>query len=200
MDTSNNRILFSKQGYWLLFVITAFPIHLWAYIQLFQDISWMKDRVNELGLIAAISYALSFALIESIFLFLIIVPISFLTPKSWTIKKRVVFCGILITFASLWAMAAQFYLHPTALWETPIFGLILNLLRRTYLRYVFVLIITVISFGIPAYIIYKMDKAVNLIWDFFDRISILMSIYVFVDVVAIIFVTWRNISALYNRI
>ena len=62
---------YSKQGLWNLFLICAFPLHVWTIILAFRDFSWVTERTNSWDALGVVSYGLIFALIESVAVFLV---------------------------------------------------------------------------------------------------------------------------------
>ena len=87
---------YSKSGLWLLFLTTAFPIHLWTIILVLRDFAWVTERTNAWDAVGVAAYGMVFAFIESLFVFIIVVLLGLLLPKQWDERKRLSFLGLLI--------------------------------------------------------------------------------------------------------
>ena len=100
---------YSKQGLWSLFLICAFPLHIWTIILTLRDFSWVSERTNSWDAIGVVSYGLLFAFIESVIVFLVFTLLGFLVSKKWTEDQRIALLGSLVTIASLWAIAGYLF-------------------------------------------------------------------------------------------
>ena len=100
---------YSKQGLWSLFLVCAFPLHLWTIILAFRDFSWVTERTNSWDAVGVLSYGLIFAFIESVAVFLVTVLLGFLVSKKWNEDRRNALLGNLVLIASLWAMVSYLF-------------------------------------------------------------------------------------------
>ena len=73
----------------------------------FMDVSWVSERTNMWDAIGVGSYGLLFALVESIIIFIVLTLVGYLTPKQWTVDKRISFLSMLMLLLALWAMIGQ---------------------------------------------------------------------------------------------
>ena len=85
----------SKSGLWLLFIASAFPIHIWAYIILLRDISWVAERTNFQDALGFLGYGLSFSLLESALLWIFLGSVGALFLKKLDPRKRLVLLSLL---------------------------------------------------------------------------------------------------------
>ena len=92
---------YSKSGLWSLFLICAFPLHIWTFILAFRDFSWVSERTNSWDAVGVVSYGLVFAFIESLMIFLIATLMGFLISQKWEEKQRITLLGTLVTIARL---------------------------------------------------------------------------------------------------
>src|SRR3970040_2249701 len=106
---SLDRQYYYKQGLWSLFLMCAFPLHLWTIILAFRDFSWLIERSNLWDAISVISYGLIFALTESVMVFLVAALLGPLVPNYWGHDRRVTVISTLVFGAALWAMISQLY-------------------------------------------------------------------------------------------
>src|SRR3990172_8272255 len=98
---------YSIQGLWSLFLMCAFPLHLWAMILIFRDMSWVIERTNVWDAIGVGSYGMIRAFVESVVVFVIFTVLGFLTPANWMIDRRIAFLSLLVILLSAWGMIAQ---------------------------------------------------------------------------------------------
>ena len=76
---------YKTQDVWTLFLISAFPLHVWTLLLGFQDISWLAERTNFFDALSVISYGLVFALFESLLL-LVVVLLLGMTALAYTLR------------------------------------------------------------------------------------------------------------------
>ncbi len=184
---------YTKKSLYQLFMLCAFPIHVWAFLMAFRDFGWVAERTNVWDALGLLSYAMAFAMLESIGVFLIVVLLGLLVPSEWGADKRLALLGILFLIVCLWAILGQMYSiagYPVPKW-------VVNFLVWTEhpLRMLWggAFLLAVVSAALPALWILKREKAKGMIIDMFDRISLLSAIYVFFDLVGIIIIAIRNL-------
>jgi hypothetical protein len=182
---------YSKQEIWTLFLIAAFPLHVWALILFFWDFSWIEERAGTWNAIGVGAYALVIALVESVFVLLVALLLGFLIPKVWSPKVRASTMALIIMLVSVWAILGQLYFiyAPNLTW------LILTLKplsRSLYMLYLVLVGIIVISFVIPIWFALSSQKFRKGLDAVVERVSFLTIFYLVIDVIAIIIVAWRN--------
>ena len=184
---------YSQQGLWSLFLISAFPLHLWTLILALRDFSWVSVRTNSWDAIGVISYGLLFALIESIFVFLVVVLLGFLISKKWEENRRNTLLGMLVLLTSLWAMGGYLFF----LMQISVSGKIIlyfaGLDHPLRLLYAIGLIVVGLTISLPVYFILHSDKFMQAVQGLFERLSLLTLFYLFFDVVGIVIIVFRNI-------
>lgn len=182
---------YSKQEVWKLFLISAFPLHVWALLLFFWDFSWIEQRSGTRNAIGVGAYALVIALFESVIVLLVALSLGFLIPKMWSPKKRANVLALIILLASFWAILGQLYFinKPDLTW------LILPLATLSsplFMLYLVSGVIIVISLVIPIWFALSSEKFNKGLDAVLERVSFLMVIYLLLDVIAIIIVAWRN--------
>ncbi|MFC1997701.1 hypothetical protein ACFLXI_08885 [Chloroflexota bacterium] len=194
MVTSKFGNRYSKTGLWQLFVATAFPLHLWAIILILMDISWVAERTNFWDAIGVAAYGLVFILFESLLIWALLILMGFLLPKIWPENKRVVLLGILVMVTALWAILGQLYF----LLELSFPQWIINLLAEQAhpLRYLYAIYLVVVTLSVllATYFAIISEKFQRSFVVVIDRLSILVGLYVILDVVSIIIVLIRNLG------
>jgi hypothetical protein len=184
---------YTKQGLWSLFLICAFPFHLWTLILVFRDVSWITERTNSWDALGVASYGLLFALVESILFFLFFVLVGFVTPRQWKVDKRVAFLGLLFLILALWAMISQLLF----IWNINLPVATMQFLASSGhpLRWLYAgsLAIVIPTVAIPIYFFLKTDKAFSAMQELMERLSLLTMLYLFFDFVGVIIIVIRNI-------
>ena len=194
MVTSKLEKRYTRTGLWQLFVAAAFPLHVWSIILILMDISWVAERTNYWDAIGVASYGLVFAIFESLLIWGVLVMVGFLLTKKWSENKRVVLLGVIALTTALWAMFGQLYFLME--WSFPQ-GIIqflarqahpLRILYMGYLAVIGAIMLLVIYFAIFSEMFQKGFTTL------IDRLSTLMGLYLFLDIVSMIVVLIRNLG------
>jgi hypothetical protein len=189
---------YSRQGLWSLFLICAFPLHLWTLILAFRDVSWLTERTNVRDAIGVVSYGMLFALIESILIFLVLVLIGLITPWRWEPERRITFLAFLVLIISVWAMIGQLLF----LWNVSLPNSAIEFLRREFLRrsdhplritYAVCLMVVTPTVLLPAYSFLRTSKAVTVMQNLMERLSLLSIFYLVFDLLGVIIIVFRNL-------
>ncbi len=188
------RRKYSRKGLWSLFLTCAFPLHFWTLILVFRDISWLTERTNAWDAIGVASYGMIFAFTESVVIFLIVVLLGFFTPKRWQVDQRVAFLSLLILITAIWGMIGQLLF----LWNIFLPAQAIQFLRSSShpLRIIYGVCLTVITPTVllPAYAFVRSNKAVMIMQNLTERLSLLTMFYLFFDLLALMIVIIRNIG------
>jgi hypothetical protein len=184
---------YSKQGFWSLFLICAFPLHIWTIILAFRDFSWVTERTNSWDAIGVVSYGLLFALIESVVIFLIMVLLGFLVSKTWGEDRRIALLGMLMLIASVWAMVSYLYFMLQVSIPAETITFLVNLAHPLRFLYAVSLALAGISVAIPAYLVLRSEKFLQGVKGLFERLSLLTLFYLFFDFVGLVIVIIRNV-------
>lgn len=184
---------YTKQGLWSLFLVCAFPLHVWTFILAFRDFSWVTERTNAWDAVGVMSYGLVFAFIESVVVFLVAVLLGFLVSKVWSEGQRVAVMGHLALTASLWAVATSlFFLIPISLSPETV-GFLANLAHPLRFLYGVSLALVGLTVFVPTYLILRSQSFFRAAQGLFERLSMLTTLYLFFDVVGLGIVIFRNI-------
>lgn len=194
MAIYNRFIHYSRKGLWSLFLIVAFPIHVWTFILYFRDISWITERTNSWNAIGVGAYALLFALFESLVVFLVLFLFGLLLPRRWPEEKRIALLGVLFLLAALAAILGQLYYLMGSDFQEKIYKLLAVTNHPVRVFYLLILIPLIAIVVVLSYFILKSNKAAHSALEFFDRLSLLTSLYLVFDVVGIFIVIIRNIQ------
>lgn len=181
-----------------LFLVVAFPIHAWSIFMIMQDFQWVMERtVSVWDGIGYASYSLTFALFESIVIFIIVWLLSLLLPAHWKSNKTIAGMSMVIISVSIWAILNQLFFF---YYNTPFVGSIPQLFIgsdhpiRWFYAIVgagFLLVIGSIVF--PIFLINKNKKFTNTVLSVIDRLIILSGLYIVLDIAGIIVIIIRNL-------
>jgi len=185
---------YSKLGVWQLYVASAFLIHVWAIILILMDISWVSERTNYWDAIGVAGYGLMFTFFESILIWAVLLLAGFTLPKEWDEDKRISLLGNLAVAASLWAIYGQLYFLLDWVIPTWIIQFLAQQNHPLRLLYIGYLVLILISILLVAYISIYSRTYRRMFFIVIDRISILMGLYIFLDVVSCIIVLVRNLG------
>ena len=187
---------YSRRGLLALFLSCAFLVHLWAFVLIFKDFSMLIGRTSLWGAVGVMSYGLLFALIESVFVFLVAAVLGFLVSTRWDEPQRVALLGTLAMLATFWIMLSQVWM----MWDyqSPGQSALFILQSQHPLRWLFVwtgilLAGVVVSLLAPALLILRSRGFFNFIQAVLDRTGFLTGFYLFLDALAFIVVLVRNV-------
>jgi hypothetical protein len=184
---------YSKQDLWDLFLICAFPFHLWTLIMAFRDTGWLIERTNLWDAVGIASYGMLFALLETTIIFFSLIIMGLLIPSRWK-KQRVTFLGMLILILALWSAADQFI----SIWEIRFLpaSIVRVLIESNHpIRYFTIGMspIILLTFLLPAYLILQTEKGFMTAKNIAENISLLSLVYMLLSIIGIVIVAIRNI-------
>ena len=188
-----SKELFTKKTLWILFSVCATPIHIWTFILFFNDFAWVAERTDAWDAVGVGSYGLVIALVESVFVLLCTLVLSLLLPKKLPEAKKIATLGTLAIMASLWSIVGQLYF----LLEINLpAGLIIAISRNPHPLWIlygglgFIVAITIL---VPIVLILRLEKTAAALLNFFERLTTLTALYIFLDICALVIVIIRNI-------
>lgn len=194
-STTNKQIFYTKKGLWYLFVMCAFPLHLWTILLVFQDAGWVAERTNSWDAVGVASYGLFFALVESILLFLIFTVLGFTLPRYWKASKRVSFITLLVMILSIWGIIGQLLFIWNINLPWPIIHFLAKIGHPLRWLYIISLAIVIPSVILPTYFFLKSEYPHKTIQNIADQLSILIGLYLFFDLIGIIIIIIRNVQS-----
>lgn len=189
-----NRL--EKKDYINLFLVIAFPFHGWALYQVFRDVEWVVDRTNLGDAFGYGSYSLLFAFLESALFLLFILLLGYLMPKRWKGNQLVGQLGLIVLVVAFWLMIEQIISMQSKANMRALIQYIFHFdhpLRITYAIGIILVPAVIGSFLLPIYLIDSSKKFELLITSLFNRLYVLSSLFIFLDVIGFFFVLYRNI-------
>jgi len=176
-----------------LFLMCAFPLHLWTLLLAFQDVGWVSERTNAWDALGVVSYALLFALLETVPLFLVFTAFGLIIPRQWNTNKRIGFLILLVFLLSVWGMISQLLF----LWHINLPEPVIYFLAQSGhpLRYLYAgsLAIVAPTIALPVYFFLKSDGMLARIENLANQLSVLTGFYLVLDTVGIIIIVIRNL-------
>lgn len=176
-----------------LFMVCVFPMHLWTLLMAFRDFGWVALRTDTWDALGLVAYALFVALLESTVVFLVTLLLGLLVPWNWPAEKRAALLGALVLLLSLWSVLAKLY----SLYGLPIpAGVLLFLAQAGHpLRYVwgFVFLLVMASVLLPSLWIMRSARLQEGLSSVYDRLVTLSSLYLFLDLLALVIILIRNL-------
>ena len=185
--------IYSKQGLWSLFLICAFPLHVWTIILAFRDFSWVTERTNSWDAVGVVSYGLIFTFLESVVIFLVAVLLGFLISKKWNEDRRITLMGLLVLITSLWAMGGYLYFMLQMSLPGETINFLVDQARPLRFLYAVSLALVGLTVAIPAYFVLRSEKFFKGVQGLFERLSLLTLFYLFFDFVGLVIVIVRNV-------
>lgn len=185
----------------MLFLMCAFPIHLWSLVVTFSNIETVIYRsTNVIDGIGYAAYALLLAFFESVLLCLLLCLLSFLLPRRWGEDVRLVQLTLTGWVMLAWAAMGQFY----QFWFSPS--------QRDFIDYVFLwlsyrrafnpvalalIFLTLVgSVALPIWLAARNKGFTSNMTRLFERFSLLSWIYLALDALAFVMVVLRNLWVL----
>ncbi|MBM3143470.1 MAG: hypothetical protein FJ010_00615 [Chloroflexi bacterium] len=176
--------------------MAAFPTHVWAIILILQDFSWVAERSNSWDAIGVGAYGLLIALVESIFVFVIALASSFLISSCWEEDKRVTVLSALIVITGIWAIVNQLFFLLGFSTPEIIFRLLLESTHPLRILYALCAVLALPTILLPVYGVLKSERAFSIIRNLIERLSLLTTIYLVLDLGGIIIILIRNLQSL----
>lgn len=176
-----------------MFLICAFPIHLWTLILVMRDASWISERTTAWDAVGVGAYGLVLAFLESLVVFLLLLLLGGLIGSTWR-EKRVALLGGLVLVASAWAIFAQLYFlngmaAPPALVHT-----LAGTTRPLRWLYALMSVAIAPTLLLPTGLI-LWSKGFNRFFNgLLERISLLSALYLALDGVGLVIVLLRNLT------
>ena len=184
---------FNKGDIFKLFLVCAFPIHVWSIIMFLRDFDWISERTNSWDAVGVGGYALLLALLESFIIFIVFFILSFLVHITLKPDTRLAIMSVLMFVVSMWAMFTQvFFLLGGALPKSIFQFLVISGHPFRYL-YGTIWVAVIISVATPVFFLLRSEKLVKGTLAVIERIILLSGLYLFFDFIGIVIVIIRNI-------
>lgn len=185
---------YTRQGLWPLFLICAFPLHVWTLILAFGDISWVAERTNMWDAIGVVAYGLLFAFGESLVVWAAVAVLGLLISRKWEESRRIAVLSILVLVVSVWAMLGSLYFMLGVELPPGLLRLLAESGRPLRMLYVLTFGLVTPTVILPVYFILWSDRFFGMVQSLFERLRLLMMLYLLLDVAGLVIVIVRNTS------
>ena len=156
----------------------------------------MAKRSTMFDAISFIAYILVIALVETLFTLMVALILNLFLPNHWQKKQRVLALASIGYVVAYWTI-----LNQINYWQDLRYGYLFNWLTSSahelwYSLFIVLagFIMVIFSVVFPLYVIDHYPKKVNALNSIADRITVLTSIFVILDIAAGILVLYRNLS------
>jgi len=184
---------YSAGGLWSLFLVCAFPLHAWAIILSLRDFNWVAERTNTWDAVGVISYALVFAFVESIIIFLLFTLAGWLISTKWNEPHRITLLGFLILVLASWSIFNQSHF----IWGASLPGIVRQLALASEhpvrIIYLYLLVLVGLTVLVPTILILRNHSVFRLFQSLFERVAVLTSFYLVFDLIGLLIVVSRNV-------
>jgi hypothetical protein len=178
LDISRRRKL-SSGDLFLSFGAIAFPVHVWAIINILYILPAWLLRFSIWELAGAIGYPLVDAFLESCLLWIGLVALSFMLPKKWLSDKFVAMSSSMVWLLAAWAVLVQFIYKSILQWRFE--QVLLGLLLVTF------------SFCLVYWMVQKYGRLEGWFKSLAQNLSVLSFFYVIFDLLGLAVVIIRNL-------
>jgi hypothetical protein len=161
------------------FAAIAFPVHVWAIINILYIFPAWLLRFSVWELAGAVSYPLVDTLLESCLLWIGLLILGFVLPKKWFADKFVALSAALVWLLAAWAVLVQFTYK--SILELGLVQLILGLL------------LVIISFGLAYWLVQHYGRLDGWIKRLAQGLVVLTYFYLVFDLLGLAVVILRNL-------
>ena len=187
-QTQPKRISF--RYFWKIFLLAAFPIHVWNLLMIFKDMEFVTERSEMAGAIGYAGYSLIVALAESLIFGLLLWGISLLLPKKWpeTRSIAVLFSAYFVLSGASMVEQAFNAWNEVRISRQFLYGME----HFTTLTYALIIVAILLAIAVLLLIVFKTKKGEAALADFYERLMLLSYLYLLLDIAGIVIVINRN--------
>lgn len=190
----NSKSKFDRSDWFKLFLVCAFPLHLWTILMVFRDVNWVAERTTSWDAVGFSGYALFYTLIESLLLFGFIALLGFIIPKNWNLTLRFVVLSLVAFILAGWSIMEQLILIVFWGWLRHLADTLTFLFTSPWSAYVIFAGLIVISVTVPLLLLRKHPGLQEKVYSVLERLTLLSGLYLFIDVIGMIIILIRNIK------
>lgn len=184
---------FTPADWFRLFLVCAFPLHLWTLLMAFRDVNWVAERTTTWDALGFTGYALFYTLIESVLLFGFIALLSLLLPRGWSRSMRFVTLSLLAFVLAGWSIVEQLILI-VFYGRLRHLGAALPWLGGTAAPMWITAALVALTVIVPLLILNGRSKLQSGVEAVLERLTILSGLYLVLDGVGLIVILIRNLA------
>jgi hypothetical protein len=184
---------FTRGDLFKLFLIAAFPLHVWTIFMTLRDVGWVAEGRTVFGAVGFSAYVLVFTLAESLALFGFALLLGLLISKKWSKDQRMASLALVAVILSAWSIVEQIIL-------VLLYDRITNALAgfaflgaSPWIGFLILGVVVTISFALPVFLVLRSPKVTEGLLEVFDRVSLLSGFYLVFDALAIVILIVRNV-------
>lgn len=182
LDIFRNKWL-AKADYFKLFLVCSFPVHVWAYINLLNDMPAIQLEMGVWRILGVAAYVLGFALIESLFIFGLIFLVSIILPERLFGLKLVQVGSIFVLTTAIAALFIHFY----GQWEIESFSFAAWIALWA--------MIGLSTFIVAVYWLNRNQQVRGIFQSGIERLAVLSLVYISLDILGLFVIIIRNLIA-----
>jgi len=179
-----------------LFMVCVFPIHFWAAIIMFLDLSWVAERTDTWDAIGYTSYVLNIAFVDSLIFFIAVVILGLLLPWRWEEDKRAAVLSGYVLVLSFWVILNQLNFFPPdsyTSWTQTVIQEGGHPLRYGVMLLAFTAAAVPVTAILPVWGGYRSEKYVKKVSQVGEGITLLSGMYLILDLTGFLVIVWRNL-------
>lgn len=165
---------FSRDDLILLFVYTAFPIHVWTIVNMLKDVPSWALYMRYWELVSTVAYTLAFALFETLIVFTPIILVGLILPKRWVRNVFVPWAGVMLVEGAIAAIIFQEFI-------------------LTFGPKKMTLAVILLAMALSTVVVVWSQKLREIVRVVAQRFSILAFLYIFFDLIGLVIVIVRNV-------
>ncbi len=174
-----------REELWRVFIVCTFPVHVWSIIFFLRKVPVYLLRMNLFGIISIFAYVQVFALLESLFIFSILVILGMILPVDKLRDQFAERCTLIVLITALWSIPLHF---------APQIVQRLSLGLYSFIFSIWLWVITyLVVMGLAFYLLHRNPIFKARISAFIERLSILSYLYLTADLFCILLVLYRNL-------
>jgi hypothetical protein len=177
-----SRSYASKREYLRLFLVCAFPVHVWAIINLLNSVPSLILEMNALQLMSVASYVFVFALFESFLVFIALILASLLLPAEYFTARLLPVGAMIVLTASI----SVILIHLYDTWQLE--SIEFSLWAITWI------ILGLVAIAFSAAWMGRNHRLLDAFRSGAERVSILSVVYISADLLGLFLILIRNTS------
>ena len=184
---------FSKPYLWQFFLITALPVHFWAWIKWFQEFEAIAQRYGQWDALGVGGYFMVYALFESAVIFGILMLILLLLPRRWDQDTVFAVTAALYLVLAGWFILEQARFLPAIPEDVWFFRRVQHLQSITTRAGAVTALSFAASLLLPPALLLRSEKFRTQSLALLNRLTLLAVLYLGIDLLAAIVVLIRNL-------
>ena len=169
----------SSRASYLIFTACAFPIHLWSIIQVLDELPAWILRLEVGELLGVIAYTQAFALLETLLLWGGMMLLKLFLPRRLTSDSFIPLVSALVFIHAFWSGALLYSFGTFRALGLPQLLLLLALYLLTMIG--------------TALLVLRSARIQTGLWSLLNRLTVLISLYVAIDIVSVLVILLRNL-------